>query len=376
MSDDDKSDTPDKAPDAEEPKKEGEKKPPGKPAKPLYKRPLLMGILMLLVITGVVVGMLAWRHSRDYATTDDAFIDIQSQFVSPQVAGRILNVLAHDYQDVKIDDVLVEIDPADYQTKLDQALAAQTQAEAQISQASAQVVSMEAQLAQTQANVVVAEVEATNAMNDLRRYVDLHKSIAGAVSQQQMDTSSTQAQRTSAQLAAAQKAVVAAQAQVGYANSEVEVARAGLKNSDAQVETARLNLSYTKVKARVNGRIANKSVAPGNYVEAGTDMMAVVPAEVYVTANFKETQLAHMRQGQAVEVHVDAYPDLKLRGHVDSVQPGSGAVFSVLPAQNATGNWVKIVQRVPVKVIFDQIPDDPQKRLSPGLSVEVKVSLR
>jgi membrane fusion protein (multidrug efflux system) len=340
------------------------------------RRPLVAGILILVFIAAVVCGVLLWLHARTYVSTDDAFIDIQSQYVSPQVAGRVLQVLVRDYQDVKNGDVLVEIDPAEYQSKLDQAIAGKAQAEAQVAQAQAQLVVDQAQVEQAQANVTVAEVNYTNAVVDLRRYVQLRKAIAGSVSQQQMDTSSTRAQTAAAQLAVGQKAVQAAEAQLGYAKSMVEAAQASVKSAEAAVELAQLDISYTKVKAQLDGRIANKSVADGNYLQPGTELMAVVPTNVYVTANFKETQLTHMRTGQSVEVKVDAYPDFKLHGHVDSVQPASGQAFSVLPAQNATGNWVKIVQRVPVKIVFDQIPDDPQRRLSPGLSVEVKVSLR
>src|SRR5665213_227207 len=369
MSDHDETKPPDKPASEEEKEKSSEKPKPS-------RRPLLFGILILVVIVAVVAGVLWWRHSRTYVSTDDAFIDIQSQFASPQVAGRVLHVLARDYQEVKAGVVLVEIDPAEYQSKLDQAVAGQAQAQAQVAQAHAQFIVNEAQLEQAQANVAVAEVNATNAANDLRRYLQLRQSIAGAVSQQQMDTSTTRSQTADAQLAVERKAVQAAEAQLGYAKSLGEAAEAAVKNAQAAVDLAQLNLSYTQVKARLDGRIANKVVADGNYVQPGTDLMAVVPTNVYVTANFKETQLTHMRRGQAVEVKVDAYPDLKLRGHVDSVQPASGQAFSVLPAQNATGNWVKIVQRVPVKIVFDQIPDDPDRRLSPGLSVEVKVTLR
>jgi membrane fusion protein (multidrug efflux system) len=340
------------------------------------RRPLVAGILILVIIAVVVLGVLFWLHSRTYVSTDDAFIDIQSQYASPQVAGRVLRVLVRDYQDVKAGDVLVEIDPAEYQSKLDQALAGKTQSEAQVAQARAQLIVDQAQVEQAQANVTVAEVNLTNADVDLRRYVQLRQAITGSVSQQQMDTSTTRSQTAAAQLAVEQKALLAARAQLGYARSMVEAAQASVKNAEAAVELAQLELSYTKVRAQLNGRIANKSVAEGNYLQAGADLMAVVPTNVYVTANFKETQLTRMRTGQSAEVRVDAYPDLRLHGHVDSVQPASGQAFSVLPAQNATGNWVKIVQRVPVKIVLDQIPDDPQRRLSPGLSVEAKVTLQ
>lgn len=343
---------------------------------PLTGRPVLAAVLILAFIAAVVLGVLWWLHSRTYEATDDAYIDIQSQLVSPQISGRVQRVLVNDNQDVKAGDVLVEIDPADYQDRLNQAMASLKQFQAQVTQAQAQIEVYAAQIAQAQANLIVAQVDATNAMKNLRRYVSLQKALSGAVSQQQLDTSSTQAASTGAQVEAADKAVTAARAQQDYARSQVQVAQAAVQSAQDQVAEAQLNLSYARVKARLDGRIANKTVADGNYIQSGNALMAVVPTNVYVTANFKETQLARMKPGQPVEIHVDAYPGMKLRGHVDSIQPGGGQVFSVLPAQNATGNWVKIVQRVPVKIVFDNMPGDPVRRLAPGFSVEVKVSLR
>ncbi|HWD18195.1 MAG TPA: HlyD family secretion protein [Verrucomicrobiae bacterium] len=346
-----------------------------KPKKAWYRRPVIAGIVMLVLITAVVVGVLWWRHSREYVTTDDAYIDIQSQFVSPQVPGRVARVLVNDNQDVNVGDVLLEIDPSDYEARLEQAKAAEAQSEAQVEQAKAQALVMDAQFRQAQANVLVAQANATNAARDLQRYTSLRDSLPGAVSQQQLDTASTQARTTSDQALVAQKAADAAQAQLGYVSRQISAAQAGQHSAQAQVALAELNLSYTKVKAEVAGRISGKLIAPGNYLQPGAQVMAVVPTNVYVTANFKETQLAHMRPNQAVEIKIDAYPDMKLRGHVDSVQPSSGQAFSILPPQNATGNWVKIVQRVPVKILFDTPPGDAVRRVGPGMSVEVKVTI-
>ncbi len=352
-----------------------EKSTPLPPPKNNSHRALIAGALIVMLIGGSVVGVLWWRHSRNYETTDDAYIDVPSQYVSPQVPGRVARVLVNDYQDVKAGDVLVEIDPADYQARLDQAKAAEAQADALVEQARAQELVEEAQLREAEARVHVAEDNATNAARDLERYTNLRQAIAGAVSQQQLDSASTEARTSAEQVLVAQKSADAAQAQLGYASRQIVAADASLKSARAQVAQAELNLSYTKVKAEVAGRIANKVVAPGNYVQPGSQIMAVVPADVYVTANFKETQLARMRTNQPVEIHVDAYPDLKIKGHIDSVQPSSGQAFSILPPQNATGNWVKIVQRVPVKIVFDDPPRDDARRLGPGMSVEVKVMI-
>jgi membrane fusion protein (multidrug efflux system) len=222
----------------------------------------------------------------------------------------------------------------------------------------------------------VAQANATNAGNDLKRYEALRGVNPGAVSPQQFDSALAAARSSAAQLRAAEKSVAAAQAQLGYVRAEIEAAQAGVRSADSQIHQAELTLSYTRVKARVAGRVASKTVSAGNFVTAGADLMAIVPREVYITANFKETQLARMRPGQPVKVKIDAYPDLDLRAHVGSVEAATGQAFSVLPAENATGNWVKVVQRVPVKILFDQLPDDPARRLGPGMSVEVTVTVR
>jgi len=343
---------------------------------PWYRRPLLVGVLILAVIVGTVAGALWWRHSRKYQSTDDAAIDVVAQRVSPQIAGRVLRVLVDDNQDVAVGTVLVELDPADFRNRLDQAHAAEAQAAAQIAEAQAQAAVADAQREQAKGNEGVAEANATNAAHELRRFQDLRADSTGAVSQQQLDRATAAANSTAAQLRAAQKGVVAAEAQARHAASQIDAARAAAKSAASQVAQAQLMLSYAQVKASVAGRIARKMVAPGNYVEPGTDLMAVVPREVYVTANFKETQLNLLRPGQPAKVEVDPYPDLKLTGRVASVQPATGQVFDVLPSQNAAGNWVKVVQRVPVKITLDQLPADPGLRLSPGMSVTVTVTVR
>ena len=351
-----------------------EKKKPKGP--PWYRRPGLVGLVVLGVIVAAVAGALAWRHSRAHATSDDAYIDGTSEQVSPQVAGRVTGVLVDDNQDVKAGQALVILDPSDYQSRLDEARAALAQAEAQLTEAQAQQEVYGAQTEETRASLGTAEANATNAADQLRRYQKLRAVNADALSAEQLDSATAAATSTAAQLNAAHKAVSAAEAQEVYARSLLVAAQAGIASANAQVAQAELTLSYTKVTARIDGRVASKTVSVGNVVNAGAPLMAIVPRDVYVTANFKETQLNHMRRGQPVEIKVDAYPDLKLAGHVDSVQPASGQAFSTLPAENATGNWVKVVQRVPVKIVFDRLPDDPDRRLGPGMSVEVSVKVR
>jgi membrane fusion protein, multidrug efflux system len=356
--------------------KDSAKKPAPKSGPPLYKRPLAVGLFVLVLAVGIVAGLLLWRHSRSHVTSDDAYVDGVPQLVSPQVAGRVLKVLVDDNQDVTTGQELVEIDPADFQSRVDQAEAAAAQARAQLAEAHAQQTVYQSQVEEAEAALGTASANATNASNQLGRYQRLKAVNSGAVSDQQMDSAVAADTSTAAQRQAAEKAVDAANAQLEYSKSLIQAAEAGIGSANSQVALARLTLSYTHVVAAMDGRIANKIVAPGNIVSAGSPLMAVVPKDVYVTANLKETQLNHIQKGQPVTIKVDAYPDLKVTGKVDSVEPASGQTFSIIPAQNATGNWVKVVQRVPVKIVFDKIPDDPNRRLAPGMSVEISAKVR
>jgi membrane fusion protein (multidrug efflux system) len=196
-----------------------------------------------------------------------------------------------------------------------------------------------------------------------------------ALSRQQLDNDTATARSDAANLAAAQQKVAASGAQLALNKTQIATAEAGVRAAAAQVEQARLNLSYTEIRASVAGRVASKTVANGNYVQIGQSLMALVPDEVWITANFKETQLDHMRAGQPVDIYVDAYPGHVFHGRVNSFQAGSGAAFSLLPPENATGNYVKVVQRVPVKIVFDNEADN-QRLLGPGMSVEPYVRIK
>lgn len=350
-----------------------EKKPAGPP---WYRRPLPVGLLVLAVLVVGIGGALWWIHSRQYVSTDDAFVDVVPEQVSPQISGRVLRVLINDNDDVRAGQPLVELDPSDYQNQLEQARANAARAESQVAQAEAQQQTSRAQVLEREANLVVARANARNAARDLARFRELQAEDGGAVSVQQLDHAIAADETARAQVDAAEKTVAAARAQVDAADSQIVAARAGLQSAAAQTALANLDLSHARVLATLSGRIAKRTVAPGNYVTTATRLMAVVPRDVYVTANFKETQLAHLRVGQKVEIRVDAYPDRRLAGHVDSLQPGTGQTFSELPAENATGNWVKVVQRVAVKIVLDDFTDDPQRRLGPGMSVVVKVTVR
>jgi len=333
-------------------------------------RLVLAGLAALVLAVGATLW---WLHARHYESTDDAFIDVHVVKVAPQVAGRVARVLVDDNQTVVAGTLLIELDPADFQAKLDQALAAQASAQANLAQARAQQTVTEANAQEARAQVAVAQANTTNASSQLER--DRPLAEQHVVSRQQLDNDVANARSTAATLVAAQKKQAAADAQLAVAASQIEAAQAMLASADAQLETARLDLSYTKISAPGAGRIAHKNVSPGDYVQIGQNLMALVPEAVWVTANFKETQLAHLRIGQPAEITVDAYPGVTFHGHVESFQPGSGAAFSLLPPENATGNYVKIVQRVPVKIVFDDALD-PNRPLGPGMSVVPTIKVR
>lgn len=373
-------------------------------------------------ILAVVAGTWYFLYSRAFESTDNAFIDGSVVQISPRVPGQVLHVYVQDNQHVNKGDLIAEIDPRDYQTQLDQAQAglktttahaagAQSgmdltsvvtgavliQAAAGLDAAGDQVSVLQAQVTHAQAQMAAAEAEAHRASDDAQRYKSLHDK--DEVSRQLLDRAETEARATSANFDAARQEVAAAKAQLELAEKQVQQAKGRLleaqsapeqvqvRKSDLQsassqkdqqnaaVQQAELNLSYTKIYAPDSGYITKKSVEPGNFVQTGQVLMALVSDRLWVTANFKETQLEYMRPGQIVTVSVDAYPQLKLRGHVDSIQSGSGARFSLLPPENATGNYVKVVQRVPVKIIIDEAPT-PEYRLGPGLSVIPEVKVR
>ncbi|HXZ02635.1 MAG TPA: HlyD family secretion protein [Stellaceae bacterium] len=337
-------------------------------------RRFLLLTLLLLAAAAIIGGGIAWwLEARRWESTDDAFIDVHMVHVAPQVAGRVARVLVDDNQRVEAGQPILELDPADFQAKLDQAQANEAGAVGNVAQAKAQLRAAYASSDQARAEVGVADANATNAANQLKRDQPLAEQ--HVVSRQALDNDIAAARSTAASLVAAQKKLAWSEAQQLVMESQVATAEASLKSAAAQSEQARLNLSYTRLLAPLAGRIAHKNLAPGDYVQAGQDIMALVPAQVWITANFKETQLARMRVGQPVDIEIDAYPDVAFHGHVDSIQPGSGAAFSLLPPENATGNYVKVVQRVPVKIVFDD-PPDPGRPLGPGMSVVPSVRVQ
>lgn len=347
---------------------------------------LVIGAVVALIL--LIGGLIWWLNARNYQNTDDAFIDTHFTRVAPRVPGQVTRVFAENFQTVKAGQLLVEIDPADYQARLDQAQATKAQGEAQIAQARAQLAQTEAQVRSSEAAADQARASAAsnaalavNAAADLKRYLQLKAINPSAVAQQQLDQATAQAKSTADQRDAALQQVRSADAQLKAiraqrqaAQAQIESGKAQVQNAEAQIESARLDLGYAQVRAPVDGSVAQRTVAVGDYVTAGTQVMAIVPFQTWVTANFKETQLVHMRPGQPATVRVDACPGRTFHGHVDSIQRGAGQAFAVLPPENATGNFVKVVQRVPVRILItDHAGDCP---LGPGLSVEPKVRVR
>jgi membrane fusion protein (multidrug efflux system) len=338
------------------------------------RRRRLPRFLLAIALSAAAVGAFVWwREARRWETTDDAFIDVHMVHIAPQVAGRVAHVLVKDNQLVKQGELLVQIDPADLKAKLDQALANEANAAASLTEAKAQRAVQQVNIEQSRAQIGVAEANAGIAVIQQKR--DRALAAARAISTQQLDDANANARSTAANLVAARKKEASDEAELAVTAGQIAAARANLESATAQVEEARLNLSYTRVVAPEAGRIARKNVSSGDYVQTGQDLMALVPVHLWITANFKETQLQRMRVGQPVEIRVDAYPGQVFKGHVDSFQPGSGAAFSLLPPENATGNYVKVVQRVPVKIVFDD-PPDPARPLGPGMSVVPSVKVR
>ncbi len=427
-------------------------------------RLLRWGAVSLLAATTVAFAARYYIHALHYETTDDAFIEGHIVQVSPRIAGHVANVFVDDNQLVKAGELLVQIDPSDYQAKLDQAKAAlgaakareaaaqanlsiisttssadMNQAKAGVDQAvsavetakaqvnaakgalamaEAHILSMDAAIDQASAELVATNAEKRRAGEQLPRIEAMHE--VAVASDQELTNARAASHAADARSDAAAKKVTAARAaleearaakvsaaaaleqataqvvqaqakvaesqakleQAGAAPQRVATVRADLDTASAEVQRlasaarqAELDLSYTRIMASEDGRVTRKGVEAGNYLQPGQAMFALVPSRLWVVANFKETQLNHIRPGQKVDVSVDAYPGLKLQGHVDSIQRGSGSRFSLLPAENATGNYVKVVQRVPVKITLDEAPD-PAHALGPGMSVEPSVRIK
>jgi membrane fusion protein (multidrug efflux system) len=342
--------------------------------KPFWKRPVLLSVMVGVALAAIIAGTWYLIHAHDFESTDDAFIDGRISHISPRVAGKVLELRVNDNQIVTADQPLILIDPEPYIVKLHQSEGALAQAQAQLQQSIANLEVSEANALESDADVKVAQANAHNARQNYERFLKIQPA---ARSQQQLDNATADQSSSDAQVTAAEKKADAMHAQVLAAEKTRDASEANVKSAQAQKEQAELDLSYCTVIAGHAGRVTRRTVEVGNYVSVGQEIMDVVgtavPQDIWVTANFKETQLAKMERGQPVTISVDSFPDEKLHGRVDSIQNGTGAVFSLLPPENATGNYVKVVQRVPVKIILD---GQPCHMLSPGMSVEPEVDVR
>ena len=314
-----------------------------------------------------------WTVGRFLESTDDAFVMADYTTIAPKISGYIADVLVQDNEPVKAGQVLARIDDRDFKTALDQAQADVAAADAAVRNLDAQLVLQQSLIDQEKADITATEASRTFAQQDQVRYVELMKTGYGTV-QRAQQADATLRQET-AHLQGARAALVAAQNKVDVLTTDRARAEAEFAHSRAVEHQAELNLSYTTIIAPVDGTVGARSLRVGQYVQAGTQLMAVVPLKsVYIVANYKETQLTNVRDGQPAEIAVDTFPGVKLSGHVDSLSPASGLEFALLPPDNATGNFTKIVQRVPVKIVLDR--DALSGLLRPGMSVEPTINTK
>jgi membrane fusion protein, multidrug efflux system len=327
--------------------------------------------LVLALLAGTAVGAYYghgyWTTGRYLESTDDAYVKADSTIISPKVSGYIAQVLVGDNQPVKAGELLARIDDRDFRAALDQAHADVAAAEAAVRNLDAQITLQEPLIEQGTADVAAAEANLKFAQEEQARYDGLMKTGSGTI-QRAQQTDAALREKT-AQLQHGKSGLQAAERKVNVLTTERAKAVAQLDRAHAVEQQAALNLSYTKIAAPVDGTVGARTLRVGQFVQAGTQLMAVVPLDaVYVVANFKETQLTNVRNGQPVELRIDSFHGTTLKGHVDSLSPASGLEFALLPPDNATGNFTKIVQRVPVKIVFDD--RNLKGLLRPGMSAE------
>ena len=395
------------------------------------RRAIVRWVAAGLLVIALASGIWYFLYSLSHESTDDAFIDGDIVAVSTRVSGHVISVHVEDNQWIRAGDLLVELDPHDFEARvdaaraglesamaadraqnlavevttitatagLDEAKAKEAAVKAGVREAMARLALSRAALDQAMAEADSASARHRLDLTDLKRSREMAKT--RTVSPRDLDHAKAAEQISAAALKAAEKKIDTQRAMVRQAvavlqaaeadlrqaharltaarsaprrirqsRSLAEVAHAHIKGARAELAQARLNLSYTKIYAPCDGFVTKKGVEPGQFVQTGQSLLAIVPRGVWVTANFKETQLTHMHPGQPVDIIVDAYPDITFKGHVDSIQRGTGARFSLLPAENATGNYIKVVQRVPVKIVFDHPPEEiAHVMLAPGMSV-------
>ncbi|HEY2107907.1 MAG TPA: HlyD family secretion protein [Candidatus Binataceae bacterium] len=334
-----------------------------------FGRRFIVAVVVLIILAfAAKPGLNYYRFMTTHVTTDDAYVDGTVDLISSRVTGTVSQVYVQDNWIVKAGDLLISLDPADSAVRVERARANLNRARSMVDQEYAQ-------LTESEAGQRLAEAQLSQAQTDYKRARTLRT--VGVVSQEFYDQSETAFRASEANLALAKQEVARSRAALGGADNvdHERYDQAIVKQAESELKTVELDLGYTNIRAPVSGVITRKSVHIGHRVQAGEPLMTIVPLDsLYVTANFKETQLTYVRVGQKAEIIADIYPDFAFKGHVDSISLGTGAAFSLLPPENATGNWVKVVQRVPVKIVFDQtIPPNRQLRL--GLSVDASIDV-
>ena len=338
------------------------------------KKTIIISAALVALAVAAGGGAYWWQVGRFIESTDNAYVEADISAVSPKVQGYVHEIRVGDNQRVRAGDVLVTIDDRDFAAKLTQAQAQLAQQQAAITTIEHQIVQQQSMIAEAEATVASAEADRLRAQQDFVRYRELEQT--AAASRQRLETAQADARKSEAALAKAKAALVAERNRLPVLESQRQEAMAKRGQLEATVELARIDLDDTVIRAPVDGVIGNRSVQIGQLVKPGTQLLVVVPLpEVHVVANFKETQLARMRAGQQVTITVDAFPGSRIAGEVESFAPASGSEFSLLPPENATGNFTKIVQRLPVRIA---VPAGGALAglLRPGLSVEVAVDTR
>jgi len=335
---------------------------------------LLVGASVLALAGAGHFGWDYWTVGRFQVSTDDAYVKADSTTVAPKVSGYIASVLVSDNEPVKAGQILAKIDDRDFRVALDQASADLAAAKAAVRTKFAAITAQQSVIDAAQATIAVDQATLTFAEQDDKRYAQLASNGYGSVQN---------AQQAASRLAAGRAAVARDTASLANATKQLDVLKAELAQAQATVSRdealrsqAELNLSYTTITSAVDGTIGNRTLRVGQYVQAGTQLMAVVPlSAAYIVANYKETQLADVHPGQPVAISVDTYPGVTFNGHVDSIAPASGQEFALLPPDNATGNFTKVVQRIPVKIVLDQATGFAGE-LRPGMSVYPTIETR
>jgi membrane fusion protein (multidrug efflux system) len=331
-----------------------------------FRRILLVAVT-ILVLAAIFPAIRYYRYFNSHISTDDAYVDGSVGLISSRITGTVVKVFIEDNWRVKAGDTLLELDPSDYQVQVDGA-------EAQLERARQTVDQLYAQVAAARSGLGLAESQLRQARIDYNRAKQLKAQ--GVVSSEYYDQATTALRVAIATQGMATHQLMQAEAALGSNGEDhTHYDRPIVQQADAALEAARLNLSYTVIKAPFDGIVTRKNVHVGHRVEVGQPLMALVPIHgLYITANFKETQLTDVRVGQPADIEADIYPGYLYKAHVDSISIGTGSAFALLPPENATGNWVKVVQRIPVKIVLDQ-PEPPDKPLRMGLSVEVTIDI-